>query len=332
MREIGVFQDIPFAPDPSQPVDRWLQLPMGWNTRFIDWVLEKCAAAQIALVIDPFCGAGATLLSSISAGRPALGIDCDAIAVVSSYAKTHFSNADDLDLGLTLLGSLLLQEADVWDQDDLRVVLSSSSSRLSLPTRTIVATLLAGSSNRGGHSLRHLEASIQWVRDDCKSFDVERFAPADVLYTHSEDMALWSHIASRESAPWLIVGSPPHPNSRGGLTDVHGLLAQWCESLASEITCEAGYDIQDSSYIQVRGPGYPVCSIPLLLQNIAASAPTGTIVVLEYEATITSKGWSNEIVEWASTAGFRSAQRLLLYIDAPDGRPGVIEGGVLVLR
>ena len=60
-----VFDSLPFGPDPSSCVDRWLQLPMGWDTSFVNWLIDRYSPARVELVIDPFCGTGA-----ISSVRP----------------------------------------------------------------------------------------------------------------------------------------------------------------------------------------------------------------------------------------------------------------------
>jgi site-specific DNA-methyltransferase (cytosine-N4-specific) len=62
-----------------------------YPARFIPQIPAKAIAAYTQpgdCVLDPFCGGGTTLLESILLGRPAIGIDNNAVACLISRAKT----------------------------------------------------------------------------------------------------------------------------------------------------------------------------------------------------------------------------------------------------
>ncbi|MBN1874933.1 MAG: hypothetical protein JXA33_11940 [Anaerolineae bacterium] len=70
-------------------------------------------------VLDPFCGGGTTLLESILLGRPAIGVDNNAVACLVSRAKTTSYTSTDIArlndfLGQVALNQMATSEAEVW--------------------------------------------------------------------------------------------------------------------------------------------------------------------------------------------------------------------------
>ncbi len=69
-----------------------------YPARFVPQIPRKAIlnwSSPNDVVLDPFCGCGTTLLESILLGRPAIGVDNNAVATLVSRAKTtHYSSKD----------------------------------------------------------------------------------------------------------------------------------------------------------------------------------------------------------------------------------------------
>ena len=99
-----------------------------YPARFIPQVPRKAIkewSKKGDVILDPFCGCGTTLLESILLGRPAIGIDNNAVAHLISQAKTALYTHDDLrelqqfisyiPLGMSSLATK--PQSDVWIPD-----------------------------------------------------------------------------------------------------------------------------------------------------------------------------------------------------------------------
>ena len=78
--------------------------------------LIKHWVAPGALVLDPFCGAGTTLLEARLSNRPSIGIDRNPLAVAISAAKAQSVTADEV---LHRLATLARSFAPVFDLSDV---------------------------------------------------------------------------------------------------------------------------------------------------------------------------------------------------------------------
>jgi len=71
----------------------------SYPARFIPQIPHKAVEDYSAIgqtILDPFCGSGTTILESILLGRPAIGVDSNAVAVLISQAKTNRYTSKDL--------------------------------------------------------------------------------------------------------------------------------------------------------------------------------------------------------------------------------------------
>lgn len=325
-----IFQRLPFCPDPSSRVDRWFQLPMGWDTSFVSWLIEKCGPIRPRYLIDPFCGAGASLVSAARHGYSAIGIDSDCLAVTATYAKTHFAQADDLNKGFELLAKKAIELEH--DKDSISMLeLVQRLESLSLPTRAIMAITVARASALSPFSATCLIQNVAVVKQDVQPWFDRTYPSAEVIRSNSCNQYLWDIVASVAEGPWLVLASPPHPNSRGGIDRLGKPFENWCRVLACEISCQPSNPYK-KAYLPVhRNLAHQpfMCSF---LESLTKSAPANTLLMLEYEITSQSGDWTVSLIERAEQFGVCAVCRIILYDKAPDARDNVVEGGILVIK
>jgi hypothetical protein len=69
------FRDPAFSDNRSLPIHRWVPWIAGYSAAFVDDVLSVyIPAGKTALVLDPFCGVGTTLLQAVLRGHQASGV------------------------------------------------------------------------------------------------------------------------------------------------------------------------------------------------------------------------------------------------------------------
>lgn len=83
----------------SAPVHRWFVFPHSYAPELVSWLLERLDVAQGSRVLDPFCGAGTTLVETQRQGFRAIGFDLLPLAVLVSQAKTRRPDLADLKRG-----------------------------------------------------------------------------------------------------------------------------------------------------------------------------------------------------------------------------------------
>lgn len=71
----------------ERPVHRWGWLAHSFGPDLVSWVLERVAPPSGAVVLDPFCGAGSTLVAARSCGFVALGTDLSPWSILLSRLK-----------------------------------------------------------------------------------------------------------------------------------------------------------------------------------------------------------------------------------------------------
>jgi SAM-dependent methyltransferase len=71
----------------SEPVHRWFVFPHSYSPALVRHLFEKLDVAEGAAVLDPFCGAGTTLLEASRQGMKPIGVDLLPVAVLASRAK-----------------------------------------------------------------------------------------------------------------------------------------------------------------------------------------------------------------------------------------------------
>ena len=319
-----VFQRIPFRPNKKEPIDRWLQLPMGWDTSFVNWIAYTFAPPSISLVMDPYSGAGATLVWAHRSGHPAVGIDRDATAVIASYAKTHYLEAFDLRRGIDKFKTLARTSSMHISIADYIGFLSSGS--YSVATKAVLTLPFLASKTPDGYLVPRMLHVMETISSDAAEFIASGLIWA--LWGSCDAVLAKVHAGLPKDRPWLVLGSPPHPRSRGGLGAASAELEIYLRGLAADINATQDVGMFDS---QSR-PNSTVDSVEGLLRLLGSISPHGTVVVLEYEIAAEGALWPELTLEAARSYDFADSGRAVLYSSAPDGRPGVVEGGVLVLR
>lgn len=70
-----------------EPVHRWFVFPHSYSPALVRYLLDELNVEQGATVLDPFCGAGTTLLEASLNGMKPVGVDLLPLAVLVSRAK-----------------------------------------------------------------------------------------------------------------------------------------------------------------------------------------------------------------------------------------------------
>jgi tRNA G10 N-methylase Trm11 len=74
----------------SEVVHGWYQFVLAYPDHLIADLLTRFGVGQGALVLDPFCGTGTTLVECKKAGIDAVGIDANPASVIASRVKTDW--------------------------------------------------------------------------------------------------------------------------------------------------------------------------------------------------------------------------------------------------
>jgi len=69
-------------------VHQWYRIIMGFDWKLVQFVIERLAIRPNHLVLDPFCGAGTTLVQCKKRGIRSVGIDANPICTLASQVKT----------------------------------------------------------------------------------------------------------------------------------------------------------------------------------------------------------------------------------------------------
>jgi len=83
-------------PDRKRPVYRWFQLKESFSSGLVLMLCDLWKPSRESVILDPFCGAGTTLLASKEAGVPSIGLDVPPLFLMASRAKTAEYDVDEL--------------------------------------------------------------------------------------------------------------------------------------------------------------------------------------------------------------------------------------------
>ncbi len=78
------------------PIHRWLVFPHSFTPELVDDLINKWGLNSSDKILDPFVGAGTTLIAAQKAGIPSQGYDLSPFAVLASNVKTANYIANDL--------------------------------------------------------------------------------------------------------------------------------------------------------------------------------------------------------------------------------------------
>jgi hypothetical protein len=99
------FRDSAFGENKNLPVHRWVPWIAGYSASFVDDVISAYLGHRktSALVIDPFCGVGTTLLQAVLRGHNAIGFEINPYPALVARAKLSALTIDLDKLDSTLL-------------------------------------------------------------------------------------------------------------------------------------------------------------------------------------------------------------------------------------
>ena len=86
----GAFRDPAFVENKNLPVHRWVPWIAGYSASFVDSVISTYLChKKTALVLDPFCGVGTTLLQAVLRGHEAVGFEINPYPALAARAKLN---------------------------------------------------------------------------------------------------------------------------------------------------------------------------------------------------------------------------------------------------
>lgn len=99
----ATFRDPAFADNKSLPIHRWSPWIAGYSASFVDDVIAGYLPHRKgAMVLDPFCGVGTTLLQANTRGHNAIGFEINPYPALAARTKlaVHRINLPELDAAL----------------------------------------------------------------------------------------------------------------------------------------------------------------------------------------------------------------------------------------
>lgn len=87
-----VFRDPAFADNKNLPIHRWVPWIAGYSASFVDDAISTYLTnRKTALVLDPFCGVGTTLLQAAQRGHHAIGFEINPYPALAARTKLSAS-------------------------------------------------------------------------------------------------------------------------------------------------------------------------------------------------------------------------------------------------
>lgn len=83
-----------YAPTASQPIHRWFRYREGYSIELVKELIKELPRGST--ILDPFCGAGTSLLAAREIGLPSIGVDVNPISILVSKVKTTWLSDSDL--------------------------------------------------------------------------------------------------------------------------------------------------------------------------------------------------------------------------------------------
>ena len=113
------FRDPAFGENKNLPVHRWVPWIAGYSASFVDDVISAYLGSRIksALVLDPFCGVGTTLLQAVLHGYHAIGFELNPYPALVARAKLNVPAIDLAILDSTL--SSMRKASGKWQNGTL---------------------------------------------------------------------------------------------------------------------------------------------------------------------------------------------------------------------
>ncbi|HOX54375.1 MAG TPA: DNA methyltransferase [Candidatus Omnitrophota bacterium] len=80
----------------DKPVHRWCVFPHSFTSELVHGLIDEWALTSADMILDPFCGAGTTLLAAKEKGISATGYDLSPFAVFATRVKLGHYSPDEL--------------------------------------------------------------------------------------------------------------------------------------------------------------------------------------------------------------------------------------------
>jgi hypothetical protein len=109
----GGFADSAFADNKQRPIHRWVPWIAGFSSEFVRDAFSRYLPknrAQTAIVLDPFCGVGTTLIEALRAGHDAVGFEINPYAALAARAKCEAAATTEAYLQFSV------QQNDSWER------------------------------------------------------------------------------------------------------------------------------------------------------------------------------------------------------------------------
>lgn len=104
----------------AEAIHRWYRIIMGFDWKLADEIIDKLAISPGHTVLDPFCGAGTTLVQCQKRGIDAVGLDANPVCTLATSVKTTWT------LSPTRLSKLLSVIVAAANDSENRATLTSS--------------------------------------------------------------------------------------------------------------------------------------------------------------------------------------------------------------
>src|SRR5574337_577791 len=75
------------APLKAKPVHRWYTFPHSFTSELVHALIDEWSLTTTDRILDPFVGAGTTVLAAKEKGIPACGYDISPLAVLATQTK-----------------------------------------------------------------------------------------------------------------------------------------------------------------------------------------------------------------------------------------------------
>lgn len=99
------FRDPAFGENKNLPIHRWVPWIAGYSASFVDDVISAFLAnGRKAMVLDPFCGVGTTLLQALLRGHDAIGFEIIPYPALAARAKLNALSVEVTEFDETLTG------------------------------------------------------------------------------------------------------------------------------------------------------------------------------------------------------------------------------------
>ena len=100
----------------DESIHQWYQIIMGFDWKLVQHLIERFQIGPDHLVLDPFCGAGTTLVQCKKRGISSVGIDANPVCTLASKVKTSWHLNPER---LTARLRDILDEAEAVENADL---------------------------------------------------------------------------------------------------------------------------------------------------------------------------------------------------------------------